>query len=359
MTTAARQAEADRASAAFLLALNAIGAQTIEESLSLWDDVPATETARTAASFLERAVAMVMSRRERSRDLALAYYRLARALRTGTTIPDPRDPEPTYVTLDQLRSEFAALSQPTRQTPESPPPGPLAPAPTADTPEPQVGVEEDADAEADRIVIEELEELERQQEEADREAERIIREDLESLGPANQERLVSKIDDGRPANEVDVERDSAHEKAGARQAASAERHAMNAGRGEVWDLASRDRRALGYVRLSRTGTPCGWCAMLLSRGAVYRSEASATYDEGDMYHDNCHCYAEPIFTAEQYEQSSLTALNRKYAEEWPRVTRGLSGKAAISAWRYYIRQEQKRLARESQADPATTTSPGG
>lgn len=51
-----------------------------------------------------------MTRRARSRDLAMAYYRLVRALRTGTTIADPRRPEPRYVTLDMLRREFAALA---------------------------------------------------------------------------------------------------------------------------------------------------------------------------------------------------------------------------------------------------------
>lgn len=87
--------------------------------------------------------------------------------------------------------------------------------------------------------------------------------------------------------------------------------------------------------------------MLISRGAVYRSEKSALYAEGDLYHDNCHCYAQPIFTREQYKNSQSYELNRRYSELWPKVTKGLTGKAAVSAWRRFIRQEQKAAAQEA------------
>jgi hypothetical protein len=122
---------------------------------------------------------------------------------------------------------------------------------------------------------------------------------------------------------------------------------MNGGRSTVWNHMQRDKRAIGYIRLSRTGTPCGWCAMLISRGPVYRSQNSAEYADGDKYHDNCHCYAEPVFSREQYNGSSTYELNRRYEELWPKVTRGLSGKAAVSAWRRFIRQEQKAAAQEA------------
>jgi hypothetical protein len=79
--------------------------------------------------------------------------------------------------------------------------------------------------------------------------------------------------------------------------------------------------------------------MLISRGPVYKSSRSAEYADGDKYHDNCHCYAEPIFSRDQYAGSSLYALNRQYAGLWPTVTKGLSGKAALSAWRRFIRRE--------------------
>ncbi|MFD7259327.1 hypothetical protein [Streptomyces sp. NPDC059874] len=351
MTGPAHQAEADRAAVAFQVALTQIGAGTITDALALWQDVPAASRASTAGSWLKRAITMVMTRRRMSRDLARAYYRLARALRTGTTVADPYHPEPTYITLDTLRREFADLAG----TAESPQEGRASdsetntPSPSSEaaTGEPGEASEESEDEEADRILVEELEGLREEEERIEREAEQELRSALEALGPNNLQKKVDKIDGARSADEVDKLREEAHQQAGARQAAAAERIAMNGGRSTVWNHAQRDRRALGYIRLSRSGTPCGWCAMLISRGPVYRSRSSAEYADGDKYHDNCHCYAEPVFSREQYDSSSAYELNRRYEELWPKVTRGLTGKAAVSAWRRFIRQEQKAAAQEA------------
>lgn len=361
MTTPARQAEADRAAIAFQTALTQIGAGTVGEALTLWGDVPATARASTSASWLRRAITMVMSRRRQSRDLARAYYRLARALRTGTTVADPYHPEPTYITMDVLRREFAELAGPTESpqgersdssgsspstTPSQAASGtPVEAGEGSETEAPET--DQASDEELDRILVEELEGLREDEERIEREAEEELRNVLEALGPNNLQKKVDKLDGGRTADEIDGLRDEAHKGAGAQQAAAAERVAMNGGRSTVWNHASRDRRAVGYIRLSRSGTPCGWCAMLISRGATYRSEASASYSDGDKYHDNCHCYAEPVFSREQYNSSASYELNRRYEELWPKVTRGLSGKAAVSAWRRFIRQEQKAAAQEA------------
>ncbi|WP_329289546.1 hypothetical protein [Streptomyces pseudovenezuelae] len=358
MTSAARQAEADRAAIAFQVALTQIGAGTVQEALKLWEDVPATSRASTAASWLRRAITLVMGRRRQSRDLARAYYRLARALRTGTTVADPYHPEPRYVTITVLREEFNDLVRGVQRPQEgrsdaSPTESPdsASSARTGQAGEADEAALTDPDAEheaeLDRILVEEIEGLRDAEERIEREAEQELRTVLEALGPDNLQKKVDAIDGARSADEVDQLRDEAHQQAGARQAAAAERIAMNGGRSTVWNHMSRDRRVIGYIRLSRSGTPCGWCAMLISRGPVYRSQNSAEFADGDKYHDNCHCYAEPVFTREQYSSSSAYELNRRYEELWPKVTRGLSGKAAVSAWRRFIRQEQKAAAQEA------------
>jgi hypothetical protein len=355
MTSKARLAEADRVSAAFHLALTQIGVGTVQEAMQLWNETRTDKRGAIATGWMDRAVELVMTRRSMSTALARAYYRLVRALLTGTTVADPYHPEPTYITLGVLRDEFAQLIG----APESPQEGRTQePAANESGTVSQDASDENADAEDDeeddstdddddRVLVEELEDLRRAEEEADRLAEEEIRTDLEALGPKNLQKKLADIDTSRPADEVDDERDEAHQQAGARQAAAAERIAQNGGRSLIWNQASRDRRAIGYVRMSRTGTPCGWCAMLISRGAVYRSARSAEYADGDKYHDNCHCYAQPIFSREQYESSPAYELNRRYAELWPKVTRGLSGKQAVSAWRRFIRQEQKTAAQEA------------
>jgi hypothetical protein len=278
-----------------------------------------------------------MFRRARARDLALAYYRYHRALLTGTTIPDPSDPERTpSTTLSDLRETFTDLAT----TPSPPPPSDPSPPPVDD---------EDEDDEADRILIEEIERLEEEIARLEAEAEKEAATALAALGPLNQQKLIDQIEDDITAAEAKAAEADAHAKAGARQAAATARVVQDGARSTIWNVAERDKRVIGYVRLSRTGTPCGWCAMLISRGPVYRSQDSATYkgaasyDDGDKYHDNCNCYAMPIYSPGQYASSSLFDLNRKYAEEWPRVTRGLSGKSAVSAWRRFIRQEARDL----------------
>lgn len=349
MSARSRATEADNASVAFHIALTSIGVSTIEEALVLWGDVSTSPTKVTATSsrWLTRAISLVMRNRRMSRDLAVAYYRLVRALRTGKTIQGPTRAAGTHVTLGELRREFASLVDDF-----APPPTPARAEPLSPSTErvdasnrkdeagatPKSGL--DSPDDNDSILIEELKRLDEEQDRLEALAEEEIRIALEALGSANLESKLSVVDDQQLASEADIARDDIHRQVGFQQAAAVERVVLDGGRGELWSLADQDARAIGYARISRTGTPCGWCAMLISRGAVYRSKKSATraiYGDGDMYHDNCHCYAIPIFSQRQFNESALFELNRKYAIEWPRVTQGLGGKDAVSAWRKHIR----------------------
>ncbi|WP_372407215.1 hypothetical protein [Streptomyces luteireticuli] len=375
MTGTARQADADRAAQAFHVAFSQIGAEATAEALALWSEVPPAQRAATASGWLRRAITLVMSRRRMGRDLARAYYRLARALQTGTTVADPYHPEPSHITLGDLRREFAALAgtyePPTADSarssstgrPEAPPdsdadePRPdEGDAQEAPHPEEHHGLDDDAE-DWEKILVEELEGLREDEERIEREAEEELRTVLDALGRRNLDQRLNKIDRQQAAEVVDRQREDAHRQAGAQQAGAASRVAMNGGRSTTWNHMRRDRRALGYVRLSRSGTPCGWCAMLISRGPVYKSRESATFADGDRYHDHCHCYAAPVFSMQQYQGSELTALSREYEALWPQVTKGLSGKSAVSAWRRFIRHKQreahKAAAQEARQSTAT------
>ncbi|WP_201308881.1 VG15 protein [Puerhibacterium puerhi] len=357
-------AEASAASLAFQAALVRIGAQTIEEALVLWRRLSATDAQGTAAAWLEDAVEMVMSRRSQSRELGIAFYRLTRALMTGSTVPDPNDPDPTYVTLGQLRTAFAELAEsqlpddagddlyvPVEPVETPTRPRDDAPGPTAPRDDEGVDLFDLTDDELRRALREDIARTERQRAEEDEDAEEELRVVLKALGEEGYLKRIQGLDDEAPASEVDAERSEAKAQAGARQAAAAERIALNAGRGEIFRDAEEDPRAIGYVRRSRTGTPCGWCAMLISRGLVlYRSKASATITaDGDLYHDNCKCYAEPVYSTRQYDESDIYRLNRIYGEWWPKVTDGTSGKAAVALWRKFFRltadmPEEQRIA---------------
>jgi hypothetical protein len=329
MTTPSETAEVNRV---FQAALAKQGTEALAEAVTIWNDLPADRASEVSAVWLGKAVHMILTRRARSRELGLAYYRLVRALRTGKTVGDKRRPEPKYVSIDKLRREFEALA--------------------ASKPLPAIKDPENI-PKKDRIEVDLVLDVEAIADRQDRAADVYARNDLAYLGPNSYKKSVEKaIGDGSSvsAAEADKKREELRKKAGLRQASSAERHVLNGARSVIWEGMTKDKGCIGWIRVSRTGTPCGWCAMLISRGAVYRSEKSASFDaDGDMYHDNCKCYAEPVYSEEQEASDPSYALNREYKILWPKVTKGLSGKDALAAWRRYFRDLEKTQTQSAQA----------
>lgn len=330
LSAAQRQAQAEAVTSAFLVAMSRIGAGTLAESLASWEsDVPLAGAAGAGARWLTRRVGAVMAQRRRAHRLAVAYYRLMRALRTGRTV----GPEDGTTTLGELRQDFARLA------------GPLP-----DRLRSSAGLNPGAPGGSDVIPVERLDGWDSDDERQERDAEAEAREALTNLGLRNLRWKLRNVDRDSRVEDADRAREEIHRRVGRRQAAASERIALNGGRGKVWDLANKDGRVLGYIRVSQTGTPCAWCAMLISRGPVYKRAERTRFLEGDLYHDNCHCTVEPVYSRRQYEEGSLYALNRKYEELWPKVTRGLSGEAARRAWRrYFYTQEQARARAQAAA----------
>jgi hypothetical protein len=80
-----------------------------------------------------------------------------------------------------------------------------------------------------------------------------------------------------------------------RLAGAAQRYITNQGRDTIALSSSRDPSAGGWARVpgfSKSGT-CGFCTILASRGAVYRSAETA--GDGASYHDNCTCVPTQIW----------------------------------------------------------------
>lgn len=327
--TPPRQVEAQTAGLVFHAAMVQLGVNASSEAFQLWQEVASSpaQVAATSGSWITRATKAVMFRRDNARDLALAYYRLVRALHVGTTIPDPEDEDSGPVSLGDLRNAFAEQVR--------------LVAPHA---EQDAGVQlrtEGPDS-GFRVKVEKLDEPlseieDRSRARAEQEAEDV----LEILGPRKLRKGLKLIDHGEPAEKVDKQRLDAHQKAGARVANAAGRMAMNGSRGTLLDVADADPRAIGWARVSSTGSPCGWCAMLISRGVYYKSSASAGGEGGDQFHDSDKCYAEPVYTQEQFDSDPKFDLSRSFADEWPKVTKGLSGDAAVSEWRKYIRDKNE------------------
>lgn len=92
-------------------------------------------------------------------------------------------------------------------------------------------------------------------------------------------------------------------------AGGVQRRVANFARETITESSYRDPKSLGWMRI---GTPdCGFCAMLISRGAVY-SERGATCAS----HDNCDCLAVPAFDLSQVRRvnSEFVASAKRVAD---------------------------------------------
>lgn len=105
---------------------------------------------------------------------------------------------------------------------------------------------------------------------------------------------------------------------------------LDGGRQTVLLTVESDRQALGWQRVMH-GKTCAFCAMLASRGPVFKTKRSA----GDprsrpaRFHDHCDCTVEPVYSSEStWPQASVRARDM-----WAQSTAGLSGKDAINAFR--------------------------
>lgn len=368
MATQAQIEEAQQASVAFQIAMTALGIEAFAEATEAWQSVPPTRTTAAATQWLARAVKALLTRNRMARDLAFSFYRLHRALMTGTTIQVPGK-EDASATLGDLREDFRTAVE------EFVPEGVLDYTPRQQTAGSATDLRETGalsegfDKEQATKAIESVKAVHKDDakkikaekipgltaewvKSLEASVEEEAKVDLLALGPKNLDRKLDKeIRDDEPVSLADKKREKAHREAGMRQAAATERMAMNGARSTLHEVGKADKRAKGFVRVSRTGTPCGFCAMLISRGFVlYTSRAAAEMDaNGDEYHDNCHCYALPVYSKAHYDSAPEFALNREYHVLWPKVTEGYGGKDALNAWRRHFYAERKKEAAQAAA----------
>ncbi len=101
---------------------------------------------------------------------------------------------------------------------------------------------------------------------------------------------------------------------------------LSGGRDTTFVAGASDPRALGYMRVA-DADPCYFCAMLASRGPVYKSAASA--GELNQWHPHCDCHVEAVFV----RNAAIPNASKGYAKLWRESTVGLSGADAIAAFR--------------------------
>jgi hypothetical protein len=107
-------------------------------------------------------------------------------------------------------------------------------------------------------------------------------------------------------------------------------HTMAAGREGVEDAVKNDPNALAWARVPSGAETCAFCTLLVSRGPVYKSRASASTADGEPYHPNCDCVPVPVFDRNDWPgRDRYLAADALYRE----ATTGFKGRDALNALR--------------------------
>ncbi|TDD97635.1 hypothetical protein [Actinomadura rubrisoli] len=188
--------------------------------------------------------------------------------------------------------------------------------------------EEDAWAELEKIApitLEDIEELDEDRVDAN----------LNATGVASYKKAIRA---GQPP-------ERARDTMAVNLAGSAATLALEGGRETIRSAVLGDDEAIGWARVT-DADPCAFCAMLASRGAVYRSRQTAggaknKQFEGEgmfKFHNHDGCSAVPVFDA---DDPVLEEAERLY-DKWLEVTRAAPGEKMIDAWtKYWDNREDK------------------
>lgn len=126
---------------------------------------------------------------------------------------------------------------------------------------------------------------------------------------------------------------------------AAERTTLSGGRRSIQETTRRDSLAVGYYWQTREDgkAPCYWCAMLASRGPVYKADSWPDADprpHGELKvhaHDNCRCHLAPVWKRGQ----DLPELTKTLDAAWQKQTKDFTGMGKMRAWRRWYDSQQR------------------
>ncbi|MET9262403.1 hypothetical protein [Amycolatopsis sp. NPDC004079] len=112
---------------------------------------------------------------------------------------------------------------------------------------------------------------------------------------------------------------------------------VGGGRDAIDEAVHADKQAVGYARVLGP-KPCYWCAMLASRGPVYRSAevayrttARSKRGPGKEYHDYCMCQVEPLFR--HLPKDEWPQPMRDLNQLWETAKEDTSGRKTVNVFR--------------------------
>lgn len=307
---------------AYWRALARVGSNASADALSSWQRVNPLSPEVSGASWLAHVLSIIRGQRGQARSIAAAFYRLHRALETGRTFPPLTGESFGDVSLGDLRNEWARLTGTIHN------------------------------GSADDATTVPVDDFEWPTEPTD-DFDRAATISMVSQGLAPVYKRLSQVGSATGRGRLDdpdflADLNETMKNAGKRAAMAADREVQRGARNLIDQTSLADRRVIGWARVT-DGNPCGFCAMLASRGAVYRSRASAGVrglggaglpdvhrPDLEKYHTGCHCQTVPVYTRTDF----LTPEAERYAREWREVTKGTTGDEARRVWRRYIESQR-------------------
>ncbi|MFJ1754195.1 hypothetical protein [Kitasatospora sp. NPDC088134] len=297
MTWTPQTAEILRAVAAYQLAQEALAA----EFAARWAEVLAAVEARELAGALTELeteyAAAIREAAVASRVLSVAFYRLVRALETGRVIGGPG--HRPGASLGSLWADFNRATGKRTGTGSRE----VLPVDTRN-PFPAADLAREARRAEEAFRQEVTARVERHERERGRQGSAALG-DAELL--AREEEFLDALRTG--------------------SSGAGGMLAQDGGRNMIHNALQDDPGAIGYYRKT-DASPCYFCALMASRGAVYKSRSTAAFGA----HPHCHCQAVPIFS----RRYQLPSENDQFARMWRTF-----GGGSLADWRTHYRKTTK------------------
>ncbi|WP_156937531.1 hypothetical protein [Haloglycomyces albus] len=297
-----------------------LATRAMRDALAAWTAVTLAELYRTPAAAWWQLVSTMTSHRFAFRNLAIARYRLLRALELGRTVALPSEKATSVKLADLWRQFYRSADQPGRPIPR----GGRKTIPIDKTV-------------WDRWRPDKME--------------RTLAASYFSRGPARLKRKVERWEKQGKARIVDGELQVSKE-AGPEanrvknaiirsSAANAARIAQDGARDATAEAIERDKKVKRWFRIT-DGDPCYWCAMLASQGAYYKSKRTAhRREDGHAYHDNCNCDVRPSWIDDGHPLANIPAAERRWVDLWQRFDKERKDTPSLT-WRKWFNNQLRK-----------------
>lgn len=300
------------------IAQQQVRSQFLLEFLTLWRLLDSTRLDATTPGWVQAVLRLVQQYRQRSAEVATVYYQdFAKA---EAPAPPARE------------SQKARIELPTGVNRPAPTPRP-SPTPRAvPTPQPAPNPGQSQDRRVRLEIDEAVFRNDQRRTTIDipnidwKPTDRAVVVSMNVTGPVAQKQKAAR---GKPLN-------TARDESFTASAGAASRHVLTGGRRSLLTLLNDDPVALGWIRVT-DGDPCSFCAVLASRGPVYRSEQTASF----LAHDHCACTAEPVYS----KNTLWPGRAKEFRGLWRTSTEGFSGKDALNAFRRQYEAQQREARR--------------